>query len=171
MAVSESRVEVASSAVSVSLMTEHDLIEVVEIEQTSGLSRWGWDAYYKEIQSGNRNLLLVARLGAEATELNGKLIAGYIVARLGAGELHINNVAVREQYRRCGIASALLANVLREAKRAGAFVAFLEVRAGNTAAQALYESRGFRVVGRRRNYYPHPPEDALTMSLNLRESA
>jgi [ribosomal protein S18]-alanine N-acetyltransferase len=171
MAVTESRLNAASSGVSVSLMTEHDLIEVVEIEQSSGLSRWGWDAYHKEMESGNRNLMLVARLANEAGESNGKVIAGYVVARLGAGELHINNVAVRESYRRCGIASALLARILNEARRDGALVAFLEVRAGNAAAQALYERCGFRIVGRRRNYYPNPPEDALTMSLHLRGNA
>ena len=42
-------------------MSEHDLLEVVEIEETSGLSRWGWAAYYAELQGGNRDLLLVAK--------------------------------------------------------------------------------------------------------------
>ena len=42
-------------------MTEHDLLEVVEIEEQSGLSRWGWAAYYAELQGGNRELMLVAK--------------------------------------------------------------------------------------------------------------
>jgi ribosomal-protein-alanine N-acetyltransferase len=157
--------------VSVSRMSEHDLIEVVEIEQSSGLSRWGWDAYHNELRSGNRNLLLVARLQPATAETDGDSIAGYVVARLAAGELHINNVAVREHYRRYGIASALISNILREAERCGAFVAFLEVRARNSVAQGLYSRCGFRVVGRRRNYYSDPADDALIMSLALRANA
>ncbi len=156
--------------VSVSNMTEHDLLDVVEIEQSCGLSRWGWDAYHTELQDGNQNLMLVARI-SPAEQKDSQSIAGYVVARLTADELHINNVAVRETYRRDGIGTALISRILQEAERSGAFAAFLEVRAGNLAAQALYESCGFFVVGRRRNYYSAPLEDALTMSKQLRENA
>ena len=45
----------------ISRMTEHDLLDVVEIEERSGLSRWGWGAYYSELQGANRNFMLVAR--------------------------------------------------------------------------------------------------------------
>jgi len=147
-------------------MSEHDLLEVVEIEQSSGLSRWGWNAYYAELASENRHLMLVARLAGGIAEGN-ESISGYVVARLVAGELHINNLAVRQSHRQCGIGTALLTSVLAEAKSAEAFVAFLEVRAGNTVAQRFYEKVGFRVVGRRRNYYPEPREDALIMSLEM----
>src|SRR5919107_6122831 len=82
-------------------MSEHDLLEVVEIEEKSGLSRWGWAAYYAELQSPNRDLMLIARL-THASIIDSGPIAGYIVARETAGELHINNVAVREQFRRRG---------------------------------------------------------------------
>src|ERR1051325_11770641 len=95
-------------------MTEHDLLEVVEIEEQSGLSRWGWAAYYAELQSGNRELMLVARVTRSST-VESTPIAGYIVARDTAGELHINNVAVRSEYRRRGIGAAMLERVLHEA--------------------------------------------------------
>src|SRR4051794_15698389 len=88
-------------------MTEHDLLEVVEIEEQSGLSRWGWAAYYAELQGGNRDLMLVAK-PAHVRGLDQHQIAGYIVARETAGELHINNVAVRDPYRRRGYGLALL---------------------------------------------------------------
>jgi len=92
-------------------MSEHDLLEVVEIEEQSGLSRWGWAAYYAELQGGNRELMLVAKpLGARG--LDQDRIAGYIVARETAGELHVNNIAVRDQYRRRGYGSLLLGQVL-----------------------------------------------------------
>ena len=148
-------------------MTEHDLLEVVEIEEQSGLSRWGWAAYYAELQGGNRELMLVARpLGVRS--LDQHQIAGYIVARETAGELHVNNIAVRDQYRKRGYGSLLLGNVLDEARRKHATMAFLEVRSGNSAAQSMYQKCGFKAIARRANYYSDPPEDAVVMSLDLR---
>jgi ribosomal-protein-alanine N-acetyltransferase len=94
-------------------------------------------------------------------------ITGYIVARETAGELHINNFAVRAEYRRRGIGATLLDRVLQEARRRKANAAFLEVRSGNHAAQALYEKSGFKPIARRANYYSDPREDAVVMSLNL----
>lgn len=148
-------------------MSEHDLLEVVEIEQSSGLSRWGWNAYHAELRSENRNLMWVARLADGAFPEEDESIAGYVVGRLVAGELHINNLAVRQSHRQQGIGTALLTRVLEEAKNVDAFVAYLEVRAGNAVAQAFYERCGFGVIGRRRNYYPEPREDALIMSLEM----
>jgi ribosomal-protein-alanine N-acetyltransferase len=149
-----------------SRMTEHDLLDVVELEEKSGLSRWGWGAYYSELQSANRNLMLVARARQSVTGSH-EAILGYIVARHVAGELHINNVAVRETFRRRGIGSQLLNSVVEEARREGAKIAFLEVRSGNKGAQALYEKCGFRGIARRRNYYTAPLEDAIVMSMTF----
>ena len=148
-------------------MSEHDLLEVVEIEEQSGLSRWGWAAYYAELQSGNRELMLVARPTRASIVKSGGPIAGYIVARETAGELHINNVAVRSEYRRRGIGAAMLDQVIHEARLRKANTAFLEVRSANHAAQALYEKCGFRAIARRANYYSDPKEDAVVMSLEL----
>ena len=148
-------------------MSEHDLLEVVEIEEQSGLSRWGWAAYYAELQSGNRELMLVARPTRSAIIKSTTPIAGYIVARETAGELHINNVAVRPEFRRRGIGAALLESVIQEARRRKANTAFLEVRSGNYTAQALYQKCGFRAIAQRANYYSEPREDAVVMSLVL----
>ena len=152
-----------------SRMTEHDLLEVVEIEEMSGLSRWGWDAYHTELLQGRGTLMLVARFHAdEEAATRGERVAGFIAARLVADELHINNVAVRESYRRRRLGRALLGAVLKEGARLGARGAVLEVRASNLPAQALYERFGFAVTGRRRNYYTEPTEDALVMNVALR---
>lgn len=157
-----------ASEIVITRMTEHDLLEVVEIEETSGLSRWGWAAYYAELQGVNRDLMLIARV-AHAAIIEHQRIAGYIVARESAGELHINNVAVRDQFRRRGIGDALLARILKTARDLNVKVAFLEVRSGNHAAQALYQKNGFRPIALRTDYYSDPREDALVMSLELGE--
>jgi ribosomal-protein-alanine N-acetyltransferase len=152
-------------------MTEHDLLEVVEIEMLSGLSPWGWDAYHKELQSEQDVILLVARTQAAGSgPCDAEGIVGFIISRLIAGELHVNNVAVRSEFRRQGIAAQLLAAVLDWGRRHEARMALLEVRSGNTAAQALYSRCGFQVVGRRRRYYSQPVEDALLMSISLSAS-
>jgi ribosomal-protein-alanine N-acetyltransferase len=156
---------------SISRMTEHDLLEVVEIEEASGLSRWGWNAYHTELMQEGGVLMFVARSLDGEILSSGVRIKGFIASRLIADELHVNNVAVRSEYRCLGIGSALLETVLAESKRMGAQLAFLEVRASNVPAQALYARCGFSITGRRRNYYSEPTEDALVMSRTRQSSA
>jgi ribosomal-protein-alanine N-acetyltransferase len=148
--------------IAIARMTEHDLLAVVEIEERSGLSPWGWDAYHKELQSPEEVIMLVAR----ADDM-GDTVAGFIVSRVIGSELHVYNVAVKPDFRRRGIAARLLRAALEWGAGKGAALAFLEVREGNRAAQGLYRRCGFRVAGRRTGYYPAPLEDALLMSVSL----
>lgn len=171
MLLSEQSVIAVGQGISITGMTEHDLLEVVEIEESSALSRWGWASYYAELQGSNKHLMLVARV-ADAEQRRGRpSLAGYIVGRMGADELHINNVAVRDSYRRRGIGRALLNLILEEGKRSRVPYAFLELRAGNSAALTLYEECGFRVTSRRSRYYSDPVEDALVMIIQLERNA
>ena len=91
-------------------------------------------------------------------------VLGYAGLLVAADEGYITNVAVRPECRRQGIAGKLLQVFLDFAQ--GNHLAFLtlEVRASNYDAIALYGSRGFRSVGRRKNYYEHPKEDAIIMT-------
>jgi ribosomal-protein-alanine N-acetyltransferase len=146
-------------------MSAHDLLEVVEIEEASGLSRWGWDSYNAEL-GRLESIMLVARRASP--DERGKYLHGFVAARLGAEELHVNNIGVREEVRRRGIGNILLKRALERGAALGARAALLEVRAGNLAAQALYRSLGFEVLGTRRNYYHDPTEDAHIMSKPLR---
>ena len=152
-------------------MTEHDLLEVVEIEDLSGVSPWGWDAYHKELQAARDVIMLVARIEETAGSASQQpALAGFVVSRLVADELHVNNVAVRSEFRRQGIGIELLKAVLVWGRGRRARMALLEVRAGNSAAQGLYAGCGFKVSGRRLHYYSRPIEDALLMSLSLESS-
>jgi [ribosomal protein S18]-alanine N-acetyltransferase len=160
------------SNLSLTRMTEHDLLEVVEIEDVCGLSAWGWESYHKELVSGPFAIMIVARVNDVRVRLaEGKYLAGFIVARIVTGELHINNVAVRPEWRRLGIASRLLNAAMEQALADGGDTAFLEVRASNQVAQELYRHCGFHIVGRRKNYYREPQEDALIMSASLKIKA
>ncbi len=167
MSLIQQAIRAADQGISITRMTEHDLLEVVEIEENSGLSRWGWEAYYAELQGSNRQLMFVARVAAAEPKQGSPNLAGYLVARMGADELHINNVAVRESYRRRGIGRALLERILAEGMHRGVRYALLELRAGNSAALGLYEKCGFRITSRRNKYYSEPPEDALVMIIEL----
>jgi ribosomal-protein-alanine N-acetyltransferase len=153
-AVSDARLTLAFDS-----MRKEDLPEVLVIESLSFSEPWTEEMFLDELQSDGISDVLVARV----EERSGSRIAGFLCAWIVAGELHINNVAVHPSYRRHGVASQLLEETVRRAKVEGAKAAYLEVRASNEAAKALYQRHGFSVVGRRRNYYDRPREDALVM--------
>ena len=164
----EQVIEKLGNGFSISRMTEHDLLEVVEIEEACGLSPWGWEAYHKELQSPEDVIMLVARKPFVASGGTEKFVAGFVVARLITDELHVNNVAVRPDWRRIGIGAKLLDAVLAWGRQKRSALALLEVRAGNNSAQALYRRCGFEVTGHRQRYYRAPVEDALIMSVSLK---
>jgi len=80
-------------------------------------------------------------------------IGGYGIMSIGAGEAHLLNVCVRDDYRGRGLARKVLLYLIDRARSAGMYEAFLEVRPSNTAAAHLYRSLGFEQVGIRRGYY------------------
>jgi ribosomal-protein-alanine N-acetyltransferase len=147
-------------------MTAHDLLEVVEIEEACRLSLWGWDSYYAELARPEAIMITARR--ASPDPQTGHALYGFLSARVSAQELHINNIGVHEAARRRGIGNALMQAAVAAGRRLGAHAAILEVRAGNLAAQSLYGRYGFEVVGRRRQYYREPPEDALLMRASLK---
>ena len=86
---------------------------------------------------------------------------------MAAGEMEIYNIAVRETRRQRGNGRRLLVHALRAAVLSGCTHALLEVRAGNTAALALYTRTGFQECGRRKRYYADTGEDALVLCRSL----
>ncbi len=106
-----------------------------------------------------------------AVEPETEKAVGYAGLLVVADEGYITNVAVDPSCRRQGVAAQLLQVFDNFAK--GNHLAFLtlEVRPSNAAAMALYEGFGFREVGRRRNYYDLPKEDALILTKYYTEEA
>ena len=97
-------------------------------------------------------------LAKEETE-----VIGYIGMKVVLDEADITNVAVLPAYRKKGIAGKLLEQLLDEARQQGIYSIYLEVRDSNAAAITLYKHAGFKEVGKRKNYYEHPQEDARLM--------
>ena len=97
-------------------------------------------------------------------------LLGYVWARFVLDEGDIGNVAVAPDSRR-GIGAALLKALFAESERRGTAVLQLEVRESNLAARRLYEKNGFEIVGKRKNYYEKPAEDAILMSKFFQKEA
>jgi ribosomal-protein-alanine N-acetyltransferase len=97
-------------------------------------------------------------------EVDGR-IAAMLVLWFIVDEAHIATIATHPDFRRQGIGEQVLLHALRAVHVEGARRAFLEVRAGNIAAQTMYKKYGFIVDGLRRKYYRDNDEDAILMSL------
>lgn len=90
-------------------------------------------------------------------------VVGYIGSQSVLGEADVMNLAVDPEYRRKGIAAALLKRLQKELEERSVYSLTLEVRASNEAAIDLYHKHGYIQVGRRPNYYHRPKEDALIL--------
>ncbi len=99
----------------------------------------------------------------------GEKVVGYGVMSAAAGEAHILNLCVREDFRRYGLGRMLLDHMIGLAGDHKAETLFLEVRPSNIAAYRLYEDAGFSEVGMRKNYYPacEGREDAIIMAKEI----
>ena len=135
---------------------EPDLDGVLAVEAESFTNPWTRDMYAWELQNRAVCHIYVARTADCA-------VAGFCAFWLVFDEIHINNVAIRPQYRGRGMGTAVMHHVLAEARRLGAKRATLEVRASNERALRLYERLGFYVAAVRPNYYSSPVEDALVL--------
>lgn len=144
--------------------TTDDLDAVMAIETATFPSdAWSRDGMLAELR-GPHGYYLVAR-GPDGT------VDGYagLLAPRGAEQGDIQTVAVAERARRRGLGRALVLALVAEARRRGARELFLEVRADNPVAQALYAALGFERVGTRPRYYQPDDVDAVVMRLDIRD--
>ena len=135
-----------------------DLAAVHAIERSSFSDPWR--------ESSFASLLGEPLVYFPVAEIDGG-VAGFAVLVVVADEAEVTNIAVHAGGRRGGIGAVLLDRLTDEARQRGARAMYLDVRESNAAARALYASRGFGEVGRRRRYYSAPVEDALSLRLGL----
>jgi len=141
-------------------MKAPDLDEVLAIERASFPTPWSRDSFLFEIRENPFAWNVVLREGGR--------VRAYACLWTVDRELKINNIAVHPAARRRGFGRKLLASVLERGRKVGCVQAALEVRPSNDAARAMYESFGFRAVGRRKGYYQDTREDAILMTMRLR---
>ena len=139
-------------------MTAELIPAIAEIERECFSHPWSENALQEELFNDTACFI------AAVTETGE--VAGYAGLHCVLDEGYIDNVAVRDRYRRQGVAGELLGAFLRFGKANLAFLT-LEVRASNEPAIALYSKYGFEEVGRRKGYYDAPKEDAVLMTLNF----
>lgn len=136
--------------------TEAQLEQIQAIERQCFSCPWTLDQLRSQL-SDDRHVFLAA------VAENGAVL-GYVGMMFVLDEGYISNVAVAPAYRRQGVADALISALMMRAEELGLAFVTLEVRAGNEPAKALYAKHGFVSVGRRKNYYDLPKEDAILMT-------
>ena len=140
-------------------MVEIDLPEIAAIEQASYAFPWSENIF--------RDCLRVGYVCCVA-EID-DIVVGYGIMSTGAGEAHVLNLCVGEEWRNRGLGGQMLAHLVEFARSLGVVEAFLEVRPSNTAAIRLYQSQGFSQIGVRRGYYQAVGgrEDAVVLRRTL----
>lgn len=146
----------AKMHVTVVPMTADHLDEAAELERICFSDPWSRNMLAEELKNDCASFLA-------AVDDSGRL-AGYAGIQVVLDEGYILNVAVRPEFRRNGIAEKLLNVFVSFAQAHSLAFLTLEVRASNYPAILLYGKMGFRGVGRRKNYYEHPQEDAVIMT-------
>jgi ribosomal-protein-alanine N-acetyltransferase len=145
--------------VTVRVAVAADLPAVMLIEQASFTDPWSLQAY--------RELLTAPYALFQIAEDASGTIVGHAVSYFAADEAELGTIAVAEEARRRGAGWALLGAAIAACRDRAAAHLYLEVRASNASAQAMYQRAGFVEVGRRRGYYNHPVEDAIVMRCEI----
>ena len=136
-------------------MTEKTVPQVAALEKTCFSTPWSENSVRGELQNP-LSIWLVA--------VEGPTLLGYLGVQTVMDEADVMNIATDPAHRERGAAKALLEEMFSRLISQGVKKLTLEVRPSNQAAIGLYERYGFREVGRRKNYYRNPREDALLMT-------
>ena len=136
-------------------MTEKHVAQVAELEKICfGSAAWS----EKSIASELNNALSLWIVAVEDEK-----VLGYVGSQTVMGETDMMNVAVHPDYRKQGIATGLITELIGALKKRESHCLTLEVRASNEPAKNLYKMLDFEEIGIRKNYYRNPREDALIL--------
>lgn len=147
-------------------LTAEWLLRVLPIENSVYAHPWSSANFVDSMAAGYQMQVLTAGTAADSE------ILGYFIAMKGFEEVHLLNITVAEPYQRQGWARQMLDALSVWSRGQSANWLWLEVRASNERALAVYKTHGFKLVSVRQNYYPKGPkangrEDAIVMSLKL----
>ena len=144
--------------------TENDIDALLILERQCITPPWTEGALLSEIYNNDTVFLVSERQDEDAGQ-----IAGFAVLRLIGEDAELFQIVADLNYRREGIATHLLNQVIKDAKNTGVTRLFLEVRVSNDAAIALYERFGFTSISLRKLYFIEPIEDARVMMLEVKD--
>jgi [ribosomal protein S18]-alanine N-acetyltransferase len=147
-----------SPLVQIRELVRTDLAAVLAIESIAFSTPWRQETFESLLERDDTDM--VAAVQSDR-------LVGYAVCWTVIDQSELGNVAVAPAVRGQGVGRLLVNDVLSRVRSRGARECFLEVRASNSGARRLYESMGFTVIGKRRDYYRKPIEDALVMRLGL----
>ena len=139
-------------------MTEAHVAAIAEMEKLCFSDPWSENSIRYEL-TNPLSYWLVA--------LEEDRVAGYVGSQTVLDGADMMNIAVHPDFRRRGLAEALVSRLVAELRERGVLCLTLEVRVSNDPAICLYEKLGFSQVGRRPNYYRKPKEDALILRKEL----
>ena len=157
---------VAPNALHIRLAVSEDVPAMLAIEQASFSDPWTEETIRSTLALERMRVLVAEERGDEGRD-GVRSLAGYVVALIVGDEGEIADLAVAPNSRRRGLGRALIDRMLAELAGLGVRSLYLEVRESNHAARTLYDSRGFRLIGRRRGYYRLPVEDALLLAKEI----
>ena len=140
-------------------MQASDLDAVAAIERAAP-SPWSRDSLAQELERQGDLQFVVE------DDVTGAIVA-WCCGRQTGPEAELLKISVHPAQRHGGIASGLMAHLIREFSLRGAIKLFLEVRAGNLPALKLYRKYGLAEIGRRKKYYTDPEDDALLFTGDL----
>ena len=142
----------------IELMNISHVPQIGELERICFHDPWSEASIASELEN---------RLSLWLVSLDGEKVTGYVGSQTVLGWTDLMNIAVHPDYRRQGIGETLVRALMDKLKEQGSECLTLEVRASNDSAKALYYKLGFQEVGRRKNYYRNPKEDALILRVVL----
>ena len=140
--------------------TETQLEQIEAIERQCFSCPWTLEQLRSQL-SDDRHVFLAAVAESGA-------VLGYVGMMFVLDEGYISNVAVAPDFRRQGVADALIAALMTRAEELALAFVTLEVRTGNEPAKSLYAKHGFVPVGLRKKYYASPTADAVLMTKSLK---
>lgn len=135
------------------------LDDIVSIENESFSVPWTRNNFVSALAVDNTFLYVL--------ESDDGKIAGFCCLLLIDYESEILNIAVSPKYRNKGYGAELLNHMISKCSESNIESVFLEVRDSNVAARNLYGKFGFEIIGKRKNYYTLPTEDAILMQKTL----
>lgn len=135
-------------------MNESHVQQIAELEKMCFNDPWSQNSIASELNN---------KLSVWLVAVENDMVVGYVGSQTVLGETDMMNIATHPDYRKRGIATDLIVSLIAALDKRGSHSLMLEVRASNQVAISVYHKLGFLEVGRRKNYYRNPKEDALIL--------